>query len=271
MESQATSRRVKAFTFTETGFSPVDCSLIEEVPLEIIINNNARILIMFTPSMVRELVTGFLFTEGYIKEIQGLLSCEIKEVYEKNEDTHFEAHIVLRGTDLIRGASLQDRVSFSSCGICGRDNYQAFKRGVERVKSHHRFSMDMLRKLPDQLDELQGLYQRTKASHAAIMFDSTGKPVIIAEDMGRHNAVDKVVGRALLDSIPTGDKVLLSSGRASLEMIIKAARAGFPFFIAMSRPTSKAVQAAKFYNITLIDFAKETNRIYSHARRIYGF
>ena len=89
--------------------------------------------------------------------------------------------------------------------------------------------------------------------------------------MGRHNALDKVIGAALLKEISCHDKILLSSGRASLEMILKTARAGIPVFVAMSRPTSRAVQAAKFYNITLLDMAKDTNRIYSHVRRIKGF
>ena len=89
--------------------------------------------------------------------------------------------------------------------------------------------------------------------------------------MGRHNALDKVIGAVLLNAISAGDKVVLSSGRASLEMLIKTARAGFPVFVAMSRPTSKAVEAAKFYNVTLVDMAKDSNRIYSHARRIQGF
>ncbi len=89
--------------------------------------------------------------------------------------------------------------------------------------------------------------------------------------MGRHNALDKVIGAVLLQSIAVEDKVIVSSGRASLEMLIKTARAGFPVFVAMSRPTSRAVEAAKFYNVTLMDMAKDSNRIYSHARRIQGF
>ncbi|HIC84979.1 MAG TPA: sulfurtransferase FdhD, partial [Desulfobacterales bacterium] len=90
-------------------------------------------------------------------------------------------------------------------------------------------------------------------------------------DLGRHNALDKAIGMTLLEGIRRDDKVLLSSGRASLEMILKAARAGFPIFVAISRPTRRAVEAAKYYNITLVDLAKNTNRIYTHARRITGY
>jgi FdhD protein len=89
--------------------------------------------------------------------------------------------------------------------------------------------------------------------------------------MGRHNALDKVIGATLIKGISCEDKIVVSSGRASLEMMLKTARAGIPVFMAMSRPTSRAVEAAKFYNITLMDMAKDSNCIYSHARRIEGF
>jgi FdhD protein len=131
--------------------------------------------------------------------------------------------------------------------------------------------MEMLKGLPAELKQLQPLYRKTGGAHAAVLFDAVGTPIVHAEDMGRHNALDKVIGAGLLCGIAPEDKVLVSSGRASLEMITKTARAGFPLFIAMSRPTSRAVEAAKFYNITLIDMAKDTNRIYSHVRRIHGF
>ena len=108
-------------------------------------------------------------------------------------------------------------------------------------------------------------------AHAAVLFDSRGNPTLYCEDMCRHNALDKVIGGSLIKGISREDKILVSSGRASLEMILKTVRAGIPLFVAMSRPTSKAVEAAKFYNITLIDLAKRSNRIYSHARRIEGF
>ncbi|MCP4664747.1 MAG: hypothetical protein GY849_00135 [Deltaproteobacteria bacterium] len=142
---------------------------------------------------------------------------------------------------------------------------------MHRVKSRHRFSMDILKGVCRNLETFQPLYQKTGGAHAAVLFDSQGDPILFCEDMGRHNALDKVIGGALIQGISCEDKMLVSSGRASLEMILKAARAGMPLFAALSRPTSKAVEAAKFYNITLLDLAKNNNRIYSHARRIEGF
>ncbi len=145
------------------------------------------------------------------------------------------------------------------------------KKGLGRVKSTHRFTMEVLKLLPERLNEHQPLYQKTGGAHAAVLFNTQGDPLLYSEDMRRHNALDKVIGAALIKGISFQDKILLSSGRASLEMILKTARAGIPVFVAMSRPTSKAVEAAKFYNITLLDMAKNSNRIYSHARRIKGF
>jgi len=131
--------------------------------------------------------------------------------------------------------------------------------------------MDMLNRVSRRLETFQPLYTRTGGSHAAVLFDSKGKQIVHCEDMGRHNALDKVIGSKLIKGISAEDKVLVSSGRASLEMILKTARAGFPVFVAMSRPTSRAVEAARFYNITLIDLSKNTNRIYTHVRRIEGY
>ena len=131
--------------------------------------------------------------------------------------------------------------------------------------------MEVLVHLPEAMAKHQPVYKSTGGAHAAVLFDADGDPLIHCEDMGRHNALDKVIGTALIKEISCHDKILLSSGRASLEMIIKAARAGIPVFVAKSRPTSRAVEAAKFYNITLIDLARSTNRIYSHVRRIEGF
>jgi FdhD protein len=131
--------------------------------------------------------------------------------------------------------------------------------------------MEVLKNFPRRMKKHQPLYRSTGGAHAAILFDADGKTIFHCEDMGRHNALDKVIGHTLLNAIPVEDKILVSSGRASLEMILKTARIGFPLFVAMSRPTSRAVEASKFYNITLIDMARSSNHIYSHVRRIEGF
>ena len=90
------------------------------------------------------------------------------------------------------------RVSYSSCGICGTENYNQMKTGLKRVKSTHRFAMDMLKELPHSLEEFQPLYTKTGGAHAAVLFDSKGEQIVHCEDMGRHNALDKVIGSTLI-------------------------------------------------------------------------
>ncbi len=261
----------RAFTYESGRMTPAQSQLIRETPIEITINGETNVLIMFTPAHARELVTGFVFTEGLIDDLTDIQECLIRAAEREGGEQVIEARITTKSKTSGAALGTGKRVSYSSCGICGKENYYELKRGLRRVKSKHRFSMDVVVDLPDVMVQRQPVYKRTGGAHAAVLFDADGDPLIHCEDMGRHNALDKVIGAALIKRISRDDKILLSSGRSSLEMIIKAARAGIPVFVAMSRPTSRAVEAAKFYNITLIDMARGTNRIYSHVRRIEGF
>lgn len=267
-----TYKKIRSVTFSGDEFSPETAELLVEAPLDIIINDREHVLIMCTPYMVRELVVGFIFTEGLITHINEIEKYTISQVRKQDGEEIIEARVLISLKRAKNNRSLKrKRVSYSSCGICGKDSLFDLGNGLARVKSTHQFSMDVLKNLPDRMQEFQPLYQKTGGAHAAMLFDGEGKPVLQSEDMGRHNALDKVIGYTLINGVSRDDKVVFSSGRASLEMILKTARAGFPVFVAKSRPTSKAVEAAKFYNITLIDLARDSNRIYSHARRIKGF
>jgi len=262
---------IRSFTYSDGKISSASSHLILETPLQIIINDEMSTLIMFTPSMTRELVTGFVFTEGFIDKITDILTCTISSIGREDEEEVIEARVTILSKNSMKITSKTTRTSYSSCGICGKDNYYDLKRGLGRVKSKHRFSMEVLEKVPKSLEQSQPLYKKTGGAHAALLLDSEGNLLVSSEDMGRHNAVDKVIGAALIQGLSFQDKIIVTSGRASLEMILKTARAGIPVFVAMSRPTSRAVEAAKFYNITLLDMAKDSNRIYSHVRRIEGF
>ena len=262
---------IRSFTYSDGKISSASSHLILETPLEIIINDEMSTLIMFTPGMTRELVTGFVFTEGFINKITDIQECTISSIGKEDEEEVIEARVTIPSKAPMMTASKSTRTSYSSCGICGKDNYYDLKRGLGRVKSKHRFSMEVLGRVPKSLEQSQPLYKKTGGAHAAVLLDSEGNLLICSEDVGRHNAVDKVIGAALMQGLSFEDKIIVTSGRASLEMILKTARAGIPVFVAMSRPTSRAVEAAKFYNITLLDMARDSNRIYSHVRRIEGF
>ena len=262
---------IRSFVYSEGKFSSASTYLILETPLEIIVNGEASTLIMFTPDMTRELVTGFLFTEGLIDRLSDIQKCRISSVEREDGEEVIEARVTISSKTSGISESKGKRVSYSSCGICGKENYYDLKKGLGRVKSKQKYSMDVLAGLPESLKEHQPFYQKTGGAHAAVLFEQNGSPLLYCEDMGRHNAVDKIIGAALTKGVACADKILLSSGRASLEMILKTARAGIPLFVVMSRPTSRAVEAAKFYNITLIDMARGSKHIYSHVRRIKGF
>ncbi len=264
-------KNLRSFTHSKGTFSPVSSSLVLEAPIEIIINQERSILIMITPQGVRELVFGFIFTEGLIDNASEIEECVISVVGKDEGEQITKAQVKISSARAYHPPVKGKRISFSSCGICGKENYYELKNGVTRVKSRHRFSMEVVKGFPKCIQEFQPLYQKTGGAHAAVLFDADGREVVHFEDVGRHNALDKVIGATLIQGISCDDKILVSSGRASLEMILKTARAGFPVFVAMSRPSSKAVEAAKFYNITLMDMAGDSNRVYTHARRIIGF
>ncbi len=271
MEKHDIYKKFRSFAYSGDEFSPEMTNLLVETPLEIIINSQKYILIMFTPQMIKELVVGFIFTEGIISKVTEIEKCTISTVRKEDGEEIIQAGVTISSKKSDPLATKRKMVSYSSCGICGTENYYRLKDGLTRVKSRRRFSMEVLKGFIHRMEEFQPLYQKTGGAHAAMLFGHDGNSVLHCEDMGRHNALDKIIGATLMKGIPSDDKILFSSGRASLEMILKTARAGFPVFVAKSRPTSRAVEAAKFYNITLIDLAKDTNRVYSHARRIQGF
>jgi len=205
----------RSYTYSEQAFFTQRTELLMEVPLEIIINNQSQVLIMFTPQMIRELVLGFVFTEGYVNTIVEIQDCTIRPVRKQDGDEVIEARVTIPSSEWCHQPGKEKRVSYSSCGICGKDNYFGLKSGLSRVKSTCRFSMDVIAGLRNRMIEFQPLYQKTGGAHAAILFDQEGNPVVKSEDMGRHNALDKVIGSTLISGIPRHDKILFSSGRAT--------------------------------------------------------
>jgi len=266
--SQKTITTNRAYLYRENKFISQSTDLIAETPLEIIINDTSQIL-MCTPHMLKELVIGFVFTEGFIHDISEIdtYTISVPQSGDERQDIHAKVFI----PSFKNGASVSTRISYSSCGVCGRHSLNDLKKQLTRVKSRHRFSMKMLIEFTRKMKTCQPVYKKTGGAHAAILIDKKGNLILSAEDMGRHNALDKVIGSILIKKISTSDKVVISSGRASLEMILKTARIGIPLFLALSRPTSKAVEAAKFFNITLVDMARGSNLIHTHVRRIEGF
>ena len=210
-------------------------SLAVETALEVVVNGRSHSVLMQTPGAETELVTGYLYTEGLIDSPKDLDGLEFLPgpSFLGIEGLQVRAHI-----PGLEGQALPDRpaLSLSSCGLCGKEALDKLGRGLSRVRSKQVFSWHTLERLLDDLSNHQPLYAETRGVHAVALYAADGTFRVCYEDVGRHNALDKVVGRTLIDGGGFSDKVLVLSGRASLEMALKAARAGVPLLLCFSSP-----------------------------------
>ncbi len=263
------SRRVRHEHFREGHLTRGLCYLAEETALEIIINGLSYNLLMQTPGHEQELVIGFLYTEGLIEAPEQVKSLVIQKGPGFLGISGVEARVHLPGME--NQDTLPERISLSlsSCGLCGKESLDQVGRGIRRVRSKQHFSWETLSGLLADLRRHQPLYEQTKGVHAAAMYEADGSFVCCFEDVGRHNALDKVIGHCLKQEVSFHDKLIVLSGRASLEMILKTARAGIPLFLCFSNPTTLAIEAAKSLNITLVSREEGRSLVgYTHTRRL---
>jgi len=235
-----------------------DDFLAAEEPLEIRIGENPLSVTMRTPGHDVELAAGFLFTEGLVQRREQIVALENAA----NDDDGKRGNVV-RAAVVSEALPDFDKLrrhffAASSCGICGKASIDAVRSRLLRTpNSEFRVKPELIVSLPDVLRSAQDVFERTGGLHAAALFDSGGKLLIVREDIGRHNAVDKVVGWALLNGrIPLSDSVLLVSGRGGFEIIQKATVAGIPVVASVSAPSSLAVQLARELRLTLIGFLR---------------
>jgi FdhD protein len=250
-----------------------DDYLAAEEPLEIRIGNDPLSVTMRTPGHDRELAAGFLFTEGLIQrreQIVKLLNAEPREG--TNPGNVIDAELAPEATPDFAKMK-RHFFAASSCGICGKASIDSIRsRLLAAPNPDFRFDAELLTTLPDALRESQNVFQRTGGLHAAALFDPRGKLLALREDIGRHNAVDKVIGWALLEGrVPLSDSVLLVSGRGGFEIVQKAIVAGIPVVASVSAPSSLAVQLARELHLTLIGFLRGRRFvIYAGEERMAG-
>jgi len=244
-----------------------------EEPLEIRFGGSPFVVIMRTPGSDRELAAGFLLSERIITHVGDIASiqhCTDKEA----RDPGNVLNVWLTGDAATRAAeALAHRravTANSSCGVCGRRSIDDLLCNVQRTESAWTLSPGVIAGMPATLRATQTAFDETGGLHAAGVFDRDGVLVSSAEDVGRHNAVDKVIGRELfLDRIPLSDRVLFVSGRTSFEIVQKAVVAGIPLVAAVSAPSSLAIELARDANVTLLGFVRgDACNIYSGAHRI---
>ena len=246
----------------ELEYQPDDLTI--EEPLEIRIGRKALATTMRTPGHDEELAAGFLVSEAIVRKRQ-----EIAEISASRKNVvvvNLAAGVKLKLNSAQRFGTIS-----SSCGICGKESIEAIRQNFPAIRSSNiRIDIDTLLSLPDVLRKHQGDFTRTGGIHAAGIFDLGGDLKIVREDIGRHNAVDKAVGRAFLDGLlPLDRHLLLVSGRASFEIMQKALAAGIPIVAAVSAPSTLAVSFARESNQTLIGFLRPPSfNIYSHIERV---
>ena len=229
---------------------------------------------MRTPGQDFELAAGFLFTEGILEGKGGL-----QEITYCQGEAAQEYNIVsVRLKDGVRfdpGLLSRNFYMTSSCGVCGKGSLEAVAiRGADPLPDGSLFlEPSLIPELPARLLEGQPGFRRTGGLHAAGLFEPGGKLLAVREDVGRHNALDKLIGQALLDDdLPLVDRVLVVSGRASFEILQKALAAEIPVIVAVGAPSSLAVEVARRFNLTLVGFARgETFNVYAGENRLKGW
>ena len=256
----------------------VEDELVVEEPLEIRVGQQSLIVVMRTPGHDFELAAGFLYTENLIDscdDIEIIAYCE-----EETSETQVAGFSSLENIVNVRLTEELDLETQSgwqrsfhanaSCGLCGKMTIESVKHHVPPLNSGLHVNQAIFYRLNDRLRTAQSVFERTGGLHAAGLFDETGELLLVREDIGRHNAVDKVIGHALLaDLLPLDRHILMVSGRASFEIVQKALFARIPIVVAVSAASTLAVDLAQEGNLTLVGFMRgKRMAVYSCRERI---
>jgi FdhD protein len=249
--------------------------VVLEEPLEIVVNGRPIAVLMRMPGQEKELAAGFCVSEGYVRGAQDILlihHCGLG-LPEPGNDTEglptsrnrVEVRVAAAGWQ----SSEQPDVSRLIRSGCGAASVSSLAEGLPTVSHSLRVDVSVVLSLGQAVRKVQNVHHEVGGTHAAALFDCAGSVVTLAEDIGRHNAVDKVIGHLLLRALPMHDKILVTSGRASYEMVAKAIRVGIPVVASMSAPTSLAVSLAQNRGLTLIGYLRGGRmNVYTHAERL---
>jgi FdhD protein len=223
---------------------------------------------MRTPGSDFELAAGFLYTEGLIGGAEDIVSVAYCELPEAEQE--FNVVTVRLASSYDPDSLRRNFFATSSCGVCGKASLDDVEVRCEPLPAGPVVPASVLADLPDALRDRQRIFEETGGLHASGLFDTDGTLRVLREDVGRHNAVDKIVGRKLLeDALPLDRSMLVVSGRTSFELVQKALLAGIPLVAAVSAPSSLAVELAREAGVTLCGFVRgDTFNIYAHPERI---
>jgi FdhD protein len=239
-----------------------------EAPLEVRVGDKPATVLMRTPGDDEELVRGFLFTEGMIGASGDLVSLTRPPDLDDEE----RGNVVTVEVTRLSAIRIPERsmYSSSSCGVCGKTSIGALAIRAEPIDSKLTVGRDVVQALPPRMRAAQTTFRQTGGVHASGIFTSGGELLAVREDVGRHNALDKLIGWALAAGrVPLHDCVLLVSGRVSYELVQKAIVAGVPILAAVGAPSSFAVRLAEQFGVTMVGFVRDGSmNVYSHPGRI---
>lgn len=276
MKSQVQNIQITKIT-NKTALIQADLLAVEE-PLEIRLGfgpmdereQKSLSVTMRTPGHDFELALGFLFTEGILSspdQVESIKYCSTV----KQEEFENVVRIELKPDVQLDFEKFQRHFyTSSSCGVCGKTSIASVKVKCHSIQTEFKVTSNFIHTLPQKLREAQLVFEHTGGLHASALFNKSGELIMLREDVGRHNALDKVIGAMLLkNEVPLSNYVLMVSGRASFELVQKAAVSGIPVMAAVGAPSSLAVKLAKETGMTLLGFVREGGfNVYCEEQRI---
>ncbi len=252
--------------FNEGKFSQVEDILAVEVALSIAVNEVPFTVTMQTPGNEMELVRGLLFSE---KIVQSLTEHPVIDILERNEEGFISAvNVKIPSEFILRDfAGTRNVISASSCGVCGKTELDEL--GTDRVLNSDILNPSLVKMMFEKVNSQQKTFQQSGGTHAAGAFTIDGELLVAMEDIGRHNAVDKVIGYLVNNNILDKAKLTTVSGRVSYEIVSKAKSAGIPFLASVSAPSSLAVDSAEAAGISLMAFCRNNKfTVYSNPAQV---
>ena len=263
--------------FAAGRWSEAPDAVVTEEPLQLLLDGEPLAVVMRTPGADIELALGLLFAEGIVRSLAAVRGARISAESGDSEERIAVEPVLMESNHVDVKLAVKPRrkpersmLASSACGVCGTQMIDDLRHDLSALPSGPRFDPSTLDGLVHKLRSGQGVFDRTGGLHAAGLFDAAGEVVALREDVGRHNAVDKVVGRLMLDGrLPASQMVLVVSGRAGYEIVQKSIGAGIPLLAAVGAPSSLAVALAREFNQTLVGFLRgDRFNVYSAPERL---
>lgn len=260
---------------TDQGGYTIDGGVVIEEPLEIRLDGQSVAVLMRTPGMEKELAAGFCLGEGLVANLMDIalvrhcgraVPSEVSEADPLDESRNRVDVRLMPGVP--KSLQQTDTVQLIRSG-CGRTGIGTLVENLPPIDADIQVATEKFPRMLGQITREQAAYRAAGGIHAASVFDPYGRAVVVCEDIGRHNAVDKAAGYCLLRNIPLQDKILVSTGRASYDMVAKGVRLGVPIMASISSPTSLAVELAEALNCTLVGYLRgKALNVYTHGWRL---